>query len=202
MKHKGFILKYITLITMIFFIAGCADYLTDSNTKNLNDNKKLWEKRKIENYTFVELISSYAPKRENIWVRVEDNEVLLAKYIPSNTDLTNDDLERVKTIDGYFDLIEDSISKDENVIVRYDHTYGYPVEIDLNLDVEDGSVFYKLSHFIDSTNATCTEEYTPVCGSVNIACITTPCEPIKETFSNNCYLNQNPNASFFSEGEC
>ena len=32
----------------------------------------------------------------------------------------------------------------------------------------------------------CIEIYKPVCGQLQIECITTPCDPIKETFENSC----------------
>jgi heat shock protein HslJ len=32
----------------------------------------------------------------------------------------------------------------------------------------------------------CTREYVPVCGSVQVQCIKSPCDPVKQTFSNNC----------------
>lgn len=48
----------------------------------------------------------------------------------------------------------------------------------------------------------CIEIYQPVCATVNIQCITTPCDPIEETFSNSCFACQNPLVSYYSEGEC
>ncbi|MFA7298526.1 MAG: DUF333 domain-containing protein [Candidatus Absconditabacterales bacterium] len=48
----------------------------------------------------------------------------------------------------------------------------------------------------------CTMEYAPVCASVAIQCITTPCDPIEQTFSNRCVMNQNKLATFLHDGEC
>lgn len=47
----------------------------------------------------------------------------------------------------------------------------------------------------------CTKEYMPVCGSKQIYCITTPCNPIQQTYSNRCMMNAD-GASFLYEGQC
>jgi hypothetical protein len=47
----------------------------------------------------------------------------------------------------------------------------------------------------------CTKEYRPVCGSKPIVCITTPCEPLQETYSNRCMM-QADGAAFLYEGQC
>lgn len=52
------------------------------------------------------------------------------------------------------------------------------------------------------TPAMCTMEYAPVCWKVAIQCITTPCEPIKQTFWNKCMLKANSLATFLYEWEC
>jgi len=48
----------------------------------------------------------------------------------------------------------------------------------------------------------CTKEYAPVCASVQVQCITTPCNPVEETFGNTCMMESNTNATFLYEGEC
>ncbi len=48
----------------------------------------------------------------------------------------------------------------------------------------------------------CTTEYAPVCGIVQVQCVTTPCEPIEQTFPNRCNLDENPLAEYLREGEC
>lgn len=191
---------------MIFFLAGCNSNSTNKTTTNqasinLDKNKKLWKSKNIKNYTFVEFTSSFSPKKENTFVTVNDRKPLSVKYIPSNSVVTTD-LTTVKSINGYFDIIESAISKDENLTVKYNKTHGYPEEIGINMQLDDRGMFYRVSHFVDSDNAACIEIFTPVCGKVNIVCITTPCKPIEQTFSNDCYLNQNPNASFLRDGEC
>jgi hypothetical protein len=34
----------------------------------------------------------------------------------------------------------------------------------------------------------CTKEYEPVCGQIRIVCITTPCNPIQQTYANKCMM--------------
>ena len=47
----------------------------------------------------------------------------------------------------------------------------------------------------------CTMEYAPVCASVQVQCITAPCDPVRETFSNTCMANA-ARATNITSGEC
>lgn len=47
----------------------------------------------------------------------------------------------------------------------------------------------------------CTMDYVPVCGSVQVQCITAPCNPVKQTFSNMC-MAKSANATSISNGAC
>lgn len=48
----------------------------------------------------------------------------------------------------------------------------------------------------------CTMEYRPVCGFTNIQCVTTPCDPIEETFSNGCMACAEGSVDSYIEGSC
>ena len=48
----------------------------------------------------------------------------------------------------------------------------------------------------------CTADYIPVCADVQVQCITTPCDPIPQTFSNACTACSNQNVLSYSEGAC
>lgn len=47
----------------------------------------------------------------------------------------------------------------------------------------------------------CTMEYAPVCGTVQVQCITTPCDPVRETFGNACMAGA-AKATDITTGEC
>jgi hypothetical protein len=51
------------------------------------------------------------------------------------------------------------------------------------------------------TQPVCTTDYTPVCGSVQVQCITAPCNPVRQTFGNACIANAQ-NATNVTQGEC
>ena len=48
----------------------------------------------------------------------------------------------------------------------------------------------------------CIEIYAPVCATVNVQCVTTPCPPVLETFSNSCKACQNSLVDTYTAGEC
>jgi hypothetical protein len=50
--------------------------------------------------------------------------------------------------------------------------------------------------------AACIEIYQPVCGTVNVQCVSAPCDPAQETFANSCKACTNSLVSGFTNGEC
>ena len=48
----------------------------------------------------------------------------------------------------------------------------------------------------------CIEIYDPVCGQVQVECVTTPCNPVKETFSNSCFACMNERVLSYEKGQC
>ncbi len=69
-----------------------------------------------------------------------------------------------------------------------------------------GIFIVAISQIVPSVGATsqpnvCTMEYAPVCGSVQVQCITAPCNPIRQTFSNSC-MARSANATNVTSGAC
>ena len=48
----------------------------------------------------------------------------------------------------------------------------------------------------------CIEIYQPVCGRVQVECITTPCNPVLETYPNSCHACSNSRVIGYTEGQC
>jgi hypothetical protein len=48
----------------------------------------------------------------------------------------------------------------------------------------------------------CVELYAPVCAAVSVQCVTTPCNPVPQTYSNSCFACVNENVVGYSEGAC
>jgi hypothetical protein len=48
----------------------------------------------------------------------------------------------------------------------------------------------------------CIQIFAPVCAEINVQCITTPCPPVKETYSNSCEACKNSLIDVYTEGEC
>lgn len=48
----------------------------------------------------------------------------------------------------------------------------------------------------------CTEEYAPVCGLTQVQCVTEPCDPVPQTYSNGCHACAQGNVDSYVPGEC
>jgi len=48
----------------------------------------------------------------------------------------------------------------------------------------------------------CPDIYKPVCAQIQVECITTPCNPIPQTFENSCEACVNERVVSYQEGPC
>lgn len=53
-----------------------------------------------------------------------------------------------------------------------------------------------------STQITCADHYDPVCGLLEVQCVTTPCDPVPTSYDNLCLLQSDASAEFFHTGAC
>lgn len=113
---------------------------------------------------------------------------------PIEIDLNNEDAAGTTT-DSF--VIEETSLLDPNTTVSKDNTMptpSSPPTTDLT----------KTTNCLpEQQNAdACIEIYQPVCATVNIQCITTPCNPIQQTFSNSCKACSNSLVESYTMGEC
>jgi len=54
----------------------------------------------------------------------------------------------------------------------------------------------------ERNNSYCTKQLDPVCALKNIQCITEPCSPIQETYSNSCLACAEPEVIGYTKGSC
>jgi len=60
---------------------------------------------------------------------------------------------------------------------------------------------YEVMRAIQNYGRSCTTEYVPVCGEVEVQCVQAPCDPVQQTFGNKCELEK-AGAKFVHEGVC
>jgi len=109
---------------------------------------------------------------------------------------------------------DEPLSSDESAIY---HIYSVKLSPDSNIRLDWSALSSSTSAvFFDSANAVantsvideptdvgvCAAIYAPVCASVVVQCVTTPCDPVEQTFSNKCEMNKNSAATFLKDGEC
>lgn len=86
------------------------------------------------------------------------------------------------------------------------HTYtmdgSYTVSlVRTDSQTNESTVLAKESIRVGAKPVACTKEYKPVCGAKQVVCITTPCNPVRETYGNQCTMRAD-GATFVHEGAC
>ncbi len=123
------------------------------------------------------------------------------KYQNEKLEFVRDNSQGITSADGT--LTEEGVKKlYNNLKIRMDFILESPEDIDSLLDFLSGE---KKQNFCspESRNAeACTMDYNPVCGYVQVECITTPCNPVPETFSNSCVACSNEDVLYWTQGEC
>ncbi len=142
-------MEYMKLITQLFsttcFIANCNSSRISEEQQEFNRQKALWSSKKIENYTYILDISCNSFPEEKKKIVVANNKIVDATFIPSDTEIDSDRKKYLKTIDGYFDIIEKALDRrDSKLTVVYDEEYGYPTYIYKDAEVVQDEAGYYL----------------------------------------------------------
>ncbi|MBT4936966.1 hypothetical protein HON22_03525 [Candidatus Peregrinibacteria bacterium] len=127
----------------------------------------------------------------------------------------DDHVDSTELSDTEFDIADEN---KDGVIDEFEeciHIKGFPetfcesalkIRDDNVSETDPEPVHTDIEHFsdeddFDKENQFCPEIYQPVCAERKVQCFTTPCEPIKETFSNSCFADIE-DAHVLYEGQC
>lgn len=142
-------MEYMKLITQLFsmscFITKCNSSRISEAQQEFNRQKALWNSKKIENYSYILDISCNSFPEEKKKIIVSNNKIVNATFVPSNTEIDSNRKQYLKTIDGYFDIIQKAIDdRFSNLTVIYNTEYGYPTYIYKDAEVAQEQAGYYL----------------------------------------------------------
>lgn len=148
-------MKKLILIVMTLILAGCAAMGNAlGNQSEIEQNKDKWQDAGISHYRYNLFISCFCIFVENmpLVIEVQDGEVLSMEYQngneidPSLLELFN----KYATIDRIFAEVEAGLNgAADNVVVKYDPTYGFPTEVTIDVEEQaaDDELYLTISDF-------------------------------------------------------
>lgn len=189
---KKLIVISVLLISLILFF-GCTVIEQNDDTNNAiidDDNTDVTDENKITN--FEECVEAGFPVMESYPRQCSDGKNTFVEDISIDTNYENDGIDLIYNNGTYSCVGCGQDSKGNFLCVD--------VFNDVNF-VEETSDIYCDGFEVVQPNIACPAVYQPVCGEVQIQCITTPCDPVEQTFGNLCELNV-AKAEFLYEGQC
>jgi hypothetical protein len=134
MKGKSF-LVIAFVITLISACDGADSRSPTTAQSELDDNIAFWAEAGSGSYQFTYSESCFFLPEEAIVTTVVLDEITEAFYTPSGVYLSEDDLDRLYTINTLFALIQAAITDDVAVLeVTYNIYRGYPEKIFIDVD--------------------------------------------------------------------
>jgi uncharacterized protein DUF6174 len=157
-------MKYlrISIFLISIVLLGCScDYSSkkdplDGERRKLSENRSLWNQQNIEDYQFNFHQSCFCGPditREKTIV-VSGNTISEAFYIDTSEYLTEEELDRLMTIDERYEYIENKIDETPDQLeVIYNPEYGYPEEIHIDhyREAIDDEVSFYISELMESS---------------------------------------------------
>ncbi|MFV1977387.1 MAG: DUF6174 domain-containing protein [Candidatus Scalindua sp.] len=140
-------------IWTILLMSGCNHSENESTNKVqaiLDSNIMLWKDSGILSYRYEYRKLCFCPPQENVVVIIEEGLVSEAFYTPSGVFLTEAELERLFTMEGLFEVIQNAITSNvASLNVTYNVDYGYPERISIDVDeaIADEEVTHLVTEF-------------------------------------------------------
>ena len=147
-------MKKLILIVMALVLAGCASVFALRSQSELEQNQEKWQDAAISHYRYNLNISCFCVFTQDmpLVIEVRDGKVVSMEYQngneidPSLLELFN----RYATIDRVFGEVKAGLNgAADEVIVKYDPTYGFPTEVTIDVEKQatDDELYLTLSDF-------------------------------------------------------
>ncbi len=142
----------VLLCAILALLHGCIlkdDRLADVQSK-LDQNRKKWMSKVVSNYQFnFQWICYCGPEYvEPVNISVRENRIDGAVFVEDEVPVAVEGLERYRTIERLFDLLQEGIDKNAHTIsAEYHPELGYPVKA--SIDYEEDSIDEELGFDID-----------------------------------------------------
>ena len=143
----------VLLCAILALLLGCIlkdDKFTDIQLK-LDQNQRKWTSAMASNYQFNFRWECYcSPEYVGpVNISVRENRIDGAAFVEDDVPVAVEGLERYRTIEGLFDLLQEGIDKDAHIIsAEYHPELGYPVKA--SIDYEEYTIDEELGFGIDS----------------------------------------------------
>ena len=145
--------RMVLLCVTLSLLLGCIlkdDEFTDIQLK-LDQNRRKWTSAMVSNYQFnFRWICYCGPEYvDPVNISVRENRIDSAVFVEDDVPVAVEGLERYRTIEGLFDLLQEGIDKNAHSIsAEYHSELGYPVNA--SIDYEEYSIDEELGFEIDS----------------------------------------------------
>ena len=148
-------MRTLLFIFMALALAACSAVAGASgNQSEIEQNKEKWQDANISHYRYHLHLSCFCVFVENmpLVIEVQNGEVVSMEYQngneidPSLLELFN----KYATIDRIFAEVEAGLNGGaDNVVVKYDPTYGFPTEVTIDVEQQaaDDELYLTLSNF-------------------------------------------------------
>ena len=144
-------MKKLLLVLMTLVLAACTAI---GNQSEIEQNREKWQDANISHYRYHLNISCFCVFVENmpLIIEVQDGQVVSMEYQngneidPSLLELFN----KYATIDHVFAEVEAGLNgAADNVVVKYDPTYGFPTEVTIDVEQQaaDDELYLTLANF-------------------------------------------------------
>ena len=149
-------MKKLLLVLMTLVLADCSAVAgAAGNQSEIEQNKEKWQDANIPHYRYNLHISCFCIFVENmpLIIEVQDGEVVSMEFengAEIDPAIGQDLFDKYATIDRIFAEVEAGLNDTaDNVVVKYDPTYGFPTEVTIDVEEQaaDDELYLTISNF-------------------------------------------------------